>query len=277
MIRRAETAADLDAYARVWSEVHPDTPISGEEVQRRLAESDDGRQYLVAGADGHVVGTGFASRTSTPGRAAALVAVLAAFRRRGIGSALLDASLARARELGASVASGSLSEAALPWAERRGFEAFDREVELVLDLTGHEQPPVAPEGFVIGELDEGDLDDAYRVYAEGVADIPSSEQLAASFERCRAPRHRRSRRPPGCRLRATRTAHERRPGTRTDRRGAHAPSTRHRQGAQADTDRVGGGARLSTLDHGHALGKRGDPTPQRIARLPGAPAARLGA
>jgi GNAT superfamily N-acetyltransferase len=186
MIRRAETAADLDAYARVWSEVHPDTPISGEEVQRRLAESDDGRQYLVAGADGHVVGTGFASRTSTPGRAAALVAVLAAFRRRGIGSALLDASLARARELGASVASGSLSEAALPWAERRGFEAFDREVELVLDLTGHEQPPVAPDGFVIDELDEGDLDDAYRVYAEGVADIPSSEQLAASFERWRA-------------------------------------------------------------------------------------------
>lgn len=186
MIRRAETGADLDAYARVWTEVHPETPISGEEVQRRLAEWDDGRQYLVADADGRVVGTGFASRTSTPGRAAALVAVLPAFRRRGIGSALLDASLARAHELGASVASGSLSEAWLPWAVRRGFEAFDREVELVLDLTDHEQPPVTPEGFVIGELDEGDLDDAYRVYAEGVADIPSSEQLEASFERWRA-------------------------------------------------------------------------------------------
>jgi GNAT superfamily N-acetyltransferase len=186
MIRRAETAADLDAHARVWSEVHPDTPISGEEVQRRLAEWDDGRQYLVAEADRRVVGTGFASRTSTPGRAAALVAVLPAFRRRGVGSALLDASLAHARRLGASVASGSLSEATLPWAERRGFEAFDREVELVLDLTGEEQPPVAPEGFEISELDEGDLDAAYRVYAEGVADIPSSEQLEASFERWRA-------------------------------------------------------------------------------------------
>jgi mycothiol synthase len=186
MIRRAETGGDLDAYARVWTEVHPETPISGEEVRRRFAERDDGRQYLVAEADGHVVGMGFASRTSTPGWAAALVAVLPGFRRRGVGSALLDASLAHARRLRTSVASGSVSEAALPWAERRGFEAFDREVELVLDLTGEEQRPVAPEGFVISELDEADLDAAYRVYAEGVADIPSSEQLEALFERWRA-------------------------------------------------------------------------------------------
>jgi mycothiol synthase len=185
MIRRAETGADLDAYARVWTEVHPETPISGEEVQRRFAERDDGRQYLVAEADGHVVGTGFASRTSTPGHAAAVVAVLPGFRLRGVGSALLDASLAHARRLRTSVASGSVSEAALPWAERRGFEAFDRGVELMLDLTGEEQPPVT-EGFEISELDEGDLGAAYRVYAEGVADIPSSEQLEASFERWRA-------------------------------------------------------------------------------------------
>jgi GNAT superfamily N-acetyltransferase len=183
MIRRAETGADLDVYARVWSEIYPDRPISGKEVRRRFAEWDDGREYLVAETKGAVVGTGFASRTSTPGRAAAVVAVLPAYRRRGIGSALLEASLEHARELGASVVSGSLAEAELPWAERRGFEACDREVELVLDLTGGAEPPVVPENIEIGELQKHELADAHALYAEGVADIPSSEPLETSFEK----------------------------------------------------------------------------------------------
>jgi GNAT superfamily N-acetyltransferase len=185
VIRPAATDADLEAYARVWSEVHPNAPISGDEVRRRLTEWDDGRLYLVAEADEDVVGTGFASRTSTPGRAAALVAVLPAYRRRGMGSALLAASLAHARELGASVASGSLSEADLPWAERRGFEAVEREVEFVLDLTGEEQRPSTREDIEIGELGDRELADAYRVYADGVADMPSPEPLETSLERWR--------------------------------------------------------------------------------------------
>ncbi len=183
MIRRADTPDDLDAYARVWSEILPHRPISGEEVQRRLAEWDDGRRYLVAEADGIVVGTGFASRTSTRSRAAAVVAVLPGYRRRGIGSALLDASVEHARNLGATSVSGSLSETELPWAERRGFEAFDREVEFVLDLTGTLEWPDLPAGIEIGELQEHELEDAHRVYAEGVADIPSPEPLDSSFEK----------------------------------------------------------------------------------------------
>ena len=185
MIRRADTGADLDAYARVWTAVHPDLPISGEEVQRRFAEWDDGRRYFVAEADGGAVGTGFASSTSSPGRAAALVAVLPGYRRRGLGSALLAASLAHARELRASVASGWLPEGALPWAERRGFEAFDREVHLVRDLRGDEELPLPPHGVEIGELRETEYEEAYRVYAEGVEDIPSPVPLEASFTRWR--------------------------------------------------------------------------------------------
>ena len=86
VIRRAETAADLDTYARVWSQVHPDLPISGEEVRRRVAKRDDGRQFLLAEAEGRAVGTGYASRTSVKDRAAALVSVLPA---TVAGSALL--------------------------------------------------------------------------------------------------------------------------------------------------------------------------------------------
>jgi GNAT superfamily N-acetyltransferase len=185
VIRRAETAADLDVYARVWSEVNPDTPISGQEVQRRLAEWHDGRQLFLAEADGQAVGTGFASRSSTPGRAAVVVAVSAAYRGRGIGSALLDASLGHARDLGQAVASGSIREATLPWVERRGFTAYDREVVLVLDLDEPPPPPAVPDGVEIGLLTEDDLKDAYRIYAEGVADIPSVEPLQSSFEHWR--------------------------------------------------------------------------------------------
>jgi GNAT superfamily N-acetyltransferase len=185
VIRCADTAADLNVYARVLSETMPHRPISGEEVQRRLAEWEDGRRYFVAERDGVVVGTGFASRTSTPGRAAAVVAVIPAHRRRGIGSALLDGSLEHARSLGASSVSGSLTEAELPWAERRGFEAFDYEVEFVLELTGVAERPVVPEDIEIGQLQEHELEDAHRLYAEGVEDIPSPEPLESSFEKWR--------------------------------------------------------------------------------------------
>lgn len=185
MIRVAERAADLDAYGRVWSEIHPDKPISGPEMQRRLAEWDDGRRYFVVSVDGSPVGTGFASRTGTPGRAAAVVAVLAAHRGRGIGSALVDVSLEHARSLGASSVSGSLTEAELPWAERRGFEEFDRAVEFVLELSGVVERPDVPEAVEIEELQEDELEDAYLIYAEGVADIPSPEPLVPSFEKFR--------------------------------------------------------------------------------------------
>jgi len=185
VIRRAETGAELDVYARVWSEILPDKTISGDEVRRRFAEWDDGRAYLVAETDGVVVGTGFASRTSTPGRAAAVVAVLPEYRRRGIGSALLQASIAHARDLGASLASGSLAEVELPWAERRDFEAFDRDVGFVLDLEDVVARPVVPDGVEIGELRADDQEQAYSLYVEGVEDIPSLEPLESSFEKWR--------------------------------------------------------------------------------------------
>jgi GNAT superfamily N-acetyltransferase len=186
VIRIAESAEGLEAYAGVWTAVHPDAPLSGDEVRRRAAELDDGRRYFLAEVEGQTVGTGFASRTSVAGRAATLVAVLPEYRRLGIGSALLEASVYHARGLGASVAAGTLGEDALPWAERRGFQVFDREVELVLELAGDEKPGEPPEGIRIVELGDAHLDGAYAVFAEGVADIPSTEPLTTTYERWHA-------------------------------------------------------------------------------------------
>ena len=185
MIRVADTASDLDAYARVWTAVHPHVTISGEEVQRRFAEWHDGRRYFVAESDGVAAGAGFASRTDSSDRAVALVAVRPEYRGRGLGSALLEASLAHTRELGASLAQGWSTEEALLWAERRGFEAFDRDVYLLRELTGDEELPAPPAGVEIGELREDEYEEAYRVYAQGVSDIPSPVPLQASVKRWR--------------------------------------------------------------------------------------------
>jgi GNAT superfamily N-acetyltransferase len=180
IIGTAESREALQAYADVWTAVHPDAPLSGDEVRRRAAELDDGRRYFLAELAGEAVGNAFASRTSVGGRAATLVAVLPAYRRRGIGSALLDASLAHARGLGASTAAGTLGEESLPWAERRGFQVFDREVELILELAGDEAPGEPPRGIRIAELSEPYLEGAYRVFAEGVGDIPADGALTTT-------------------------------------------------------------------------------------------------
>jgi GNAT superfamily N-acetyltransferase len=184
VIRRAESDADLAAYARIWSSVYPEKPLGGEEVRRRAAERTDGRQYLLAHVDEEAVGTGFASRTSVDGRAAVLVSVVPSFRNRGLGAALLEASERVAHELGCSSGVGQLSEEHLGWAERRRYGEFDREIELVLDLRGDEQPP-RPEGIEIGELVEHELEAAFRVVAAGVADVPAAEPFDSSFDRWR--------------------------------------------------------------------------------------------
>jgi GNAT superfamily N-acetyltransferase len=126
VIRTATSDAALQAYADVWSAVHTDAPLPGDEVGRRAATLDDARRYFLAEVEGQAVGTGFASRTSTPGWAATLVAVLQAHRRRGVGSALLEASLDHARDLGPGThrrrgIARALKQAQIAWAAERGF------------------------------------------------------------------------------------------------------------------------------------------------------------
>ena len=75
VIRRAETAADLDTYARVWSQVHPDLPISGEEVRRRVAETGRREERLLAEAEG------VPSESATRAARACMTARLRSFQR----------------------------------------------------------------------------------------------------------------------------------------------------------------------------------------------------
>lgn len=184
MIHVAETDADLDAYARVWTAVHPQSPISGDELRARLAGRGDGRRYFLASADGRTVALGFASTgTSVPGRAGVAVAVLPEHRRRGLGSRLLDTTLAHAVSLGADHALASLAEPHLPWAERRGFHEVEREVELVLDLTGAETPGEPPAGIRIEPLIRDRFDETFALYSEGVRDMPGADDYVITAAR----------------------------------------------------------------------------------------------
>ena len=185
MIRAAETGADLDAYAEVWSAVFPETPMSGAEVRHRVAHRDDGRRYFLAELEGRPVGTGFAGRSETPERAFGVVGVVPEYRRRGIGSRLLEASLAHARALGSSTLVGSLPETGIRWTTRRGFEEFDHEVAYVRDLDGDEPWPTPPPGIRVEQLTEELTDRAFPVYQQGIDDMPDASSFRADSERWR--------------------------------------------------------------------------------------------
>ena len=181
MIRRAETDADLAAYAATWNAVWPDEPISLDFVLDRLRREPD-RLYLLAEHEGDPVGTGFAAAGSTPGRGFVTVAVLPEWRRAGLGGGLLEHCLARARELELSSVLGTVREddpESVRFVEHRGFVVADRVVALALDLRSPPAAAVVPDGIEIVELDERRFAEAYAVFTEGVADIPESSPVRA--------------------------------------------------------------------------------------------------
>jgi hypothetical protein len=91
MLRPADTAAALDAYADVRTAVHPDAPLAGEEVRRRAATLGDGRRYFVASAASP---SARASRAGRARRAVPLCSSRSLPKTAGVGSALLETSLA---------------------------------------------------------------------------------------------------------------------------------------------------------------------------------------
>jgi mycothiol synthase len=186
MIRRAETDADLAAWCKVWAAITPREPVALEDVKRRLERQPE-RLYLLASAASEVVGLGFAGPSQSPERTALAVRVLPEHRRRGIGSELLDRLLEHAAtRLEPEYASGMLFEddtESLRWARNRGFEEYDRQVELSRELRPHEDEPSPPPGIALAELGEDRLADAYAVWVEGFPDMPISPQLPApSYE-----------------------------------------------------------------------------------------------
>lgn len=175
MIRRAETDADLTAWIGVWNAITPREPSSSVDVVRRRIERQPERLYLLAEEHGEAVGLGWAGPTQSPERTGLVVRVLPEHRRRGLGSALYDKVVAHASGLGPDRVSGTVFEddhESIAWVTRRGFEEYQRQVELSRPVGAVEDESALPPGIEIVDLDEGRREDAYRVWVECYPDMP---------------------------------------------------------------------------------------------------------
>ena len=184
---RVESDADLEAMIDVRAASNPPgVPRLRIENLRHNLNSNPQLTYLVARLDGEPAGCGFAEPKE--GYASAHCVVVPAFRRRGIGSALL-AELARRGdrpELEGEVSESDAESRA--FLERRGYRKVGGDQAVSLDLVGYEPPPLEiPAGIELVTLAErpGLADALYPVGVEGDADIPGAEGTL-TFERWRA-------------------------------------------------------------------------------------------
>jgi mycothiol synthase len=179
-IRRIESDADFAGYAAVWNAITPTEPITVAETRRRL-ERQPWRLYLVAEHKGQIVGSGFAGRSDSAGRAFFAVRVLPERRRRGIGSALYEACRPHAAKLDATSISGRIAEDdqdSRRWAANRGFVEVGRDVELARELD-NETPPLPLEGIDIKELTAAEHDAVYAIAVECWPDMATPEPMPA--------------------------------------------------------------------------------------------------
>ena len=173
-LRRAESDTEFERWRSVRLAVEPnERTFEVSEIRERIAREPE-RLYLLAELDGELAGSGFMGRSDL-GYGAVRPLVLPAVRRRGVGTAVLEALLDHARAIGSTVASSSVDgadERSLSFARRHGFEEYDRQVEMVRLLDGPvPEPPFDGVEFVtIAERPEL-LEAAYPLACEGYADL----------------------------------------------------------------------------------------------------------
>lgn len=141
-LRVAENDADLEAWRSVRMAVLPNERCATVEWMRASLTPE--RVYLLAELDGELAGSGLAGRSDLGG-AGLHPRVLPAFRRRGVGTAILAALAEHALAHGFDWASTSVDDAgSLAFAERFGYVEVDRQVEQVRTV-GDEVGPSVPE------------------------------------------------------------------------------------------------------------------------------------
>jgi mycothiol synthase len=179
---RLSASADEDARSLdIFNAVCPRYAFAPEDAdgfKRAMIDADD---YL-AFADRDLAGSAFvAIRPARPEVAFALITVVGASRRRGIGTALYDvvSRWSAERRLAAIESFVDDDDAiALAFATKRGFRPINHYGGLELDLTSLEPPDVAaPPGVVItaAGADEELLRAIYDVDIEAVPDEPGNE------------------------------------------------------------------------------------------------------
>jgi mycothiol synthase len=162
-LRPAESDEELEAWRSVRAAIMPNERTST--VAELRAGADGDTLYLLAYVDGELAGGGISTGASTGG-AFTQPRVLPAFRRRGVGTALLAALADQALACGHEEAGAQLEEpGAAAFARRFGFTERNRQIEQVYALHGDEPEPDVPDGVAIVPLHgRGDL--RARLYGE---------------------------------------------------------------------------------------------------------------
>jgi GNAT superfamily N-acetyltransferase len=180
--------ADLEAVARIISEVRPYDPHSADEL-RWEDRTYPGTVRVLAEVDGGVVGAATVGRIYVhPPDYPALwgtLDVLPRVRRAGIGTALLAAVSERARELDKPELFVPASEAepeAIEFLLHRGFREYERAKAVELPLAGLVSPdPEPPPGIELTSLAERPdlVEGVHAVALETFADIPGGDEPIA--------------------------------------------------------------------------------------------------
>jgi mycothiol synthase len=161
MIREIDrNSAELERCVEIVNAVEPDNPTTA----GHLREAADGAFLLHESGDGYA----YVVRSSAAGNALAMVRVLPEARRRGIGSALVQAARERATALGRGSIWGRVRDGeSLAFAEKRGFRELTREITVLRKLRrgdGEVAPGIVP-------LRDEHLPQVYEVWAECLPEI----------------------------------------------------------------------------------------------------------
>jgi mycothiol synthase len=161
MIREIDRhSADFERCVEIVNAVEPGNPTTVE----HLREAADGDFLLHESGDGYA----YVVRSSAAGNALAMVRVLPEARKRGIGSALVEAARERATAIGRESIWGRVREAeSLAFAEKRGFRELTREITVLREL----RPGDGEAASGIVPLRDEHLRQAYEVWAECLPEI----------------------------------------------------------------------------------------------------------
>jgi mycothiol synthase len=162
-LRSAESDEDLEAWRSVRSAIMPNERTSS--VAELRARADRDTLYLLAYLDGQLAGSGISTGASTGG-AFTQPRVLPLYRRRGVGTRILQALADQARACGHEEAGSQLEEpGSTAFAEVFGFTERNRQIEQVYAVRGNEPEAELPDGIAIVPLrGRGDL--RVRLYPE---------------------------------------------------------------------------------------------------------------
>jgi mycothiol synthase len=182
-VRRAESDADLEAWARVKRAALPNE--SAWTVQEFRERTELETLVLVAELDGEVAGAGLAGRSDVQGRGFVAPRVHPDARRRGVGTALLLPLIEHVAGLGFSKVWASVDNpGSQAFAERFGFEEVDREVEQVIALPAKLPEAPLPAGVEVVSIAERPelLAEVYPLAEEGYADLAVDGDVVVKLE-----------------------------------------------------------------------------------------------